>query len=128
MSYHFTTTQNSAFVMTTEQAEKAYHALKNSTNAGQQMKEWNIPDGVGGFCLFLNNHGFEYTLDEDRDVFGFYVSNANLRSQKEHIFDVIAPHVSAGNFFEFSGGDGTMWRWFFDGRACIEQSPTTTWG
>ncbi len=37
------------------------------------------------------------------------------------LFDAIAPFVGAGSFIEMSGEDGTLWRWYFDGKQCEEQ-------
>ena len=37
------------------------------------------------------------------------------------LFDDIAPFVEAGSFIEMSGEDGTLWRWYFDGKQCEEQ-------
>jgi hypothetical protein len=37
------------------------------------------------------------------------------------LFESIAPFVEAGSFIEMSGEDGTLWRWYFDGKQCEEQ-------
>jgi hypothetical protein len=37
------------------------------------------------------------------------------------LFEAIGPFVEAGSFIEMSGEDGTLWRWYFDGKQCVEQ-------
>ena len=37
------------------------------------------------------------------------------------LFNAISPFVEAGSFIEMSGEDGTLWRWYFDGKQCEEQ-------
>lgn len=38
------------------------------------------------------------------------------------LFDAIAPFVEPGSFIEMVGEDGCIWRWYFDGKECDEQT------
>ena len=37
------------------------------------------------------------------------------------LFDAIAPFVESGSYIHMCGEDGTNWRWYFDGKTCVEQ-------
>lgn len=46
----------------------------------------------------------------------------------EHIlFAALAPFVTAGSYIEASLGDGYLFRWYFNGKECIDQTPNITW-
>lgn len=51
----------------------------------------------------------------------------NYECEDKQLFDAIAPYVWPGSFILMSGEDGQIWRWFFDGQHCIEQTPIITW-
>ena len=42
------------------------------------------------------------------------------------LFKAIAPFVEPGSYIEMVGEDGYLWRFYFDGKTCVEQEGKTT--
>jgi hypothetical protein len=47
--------------------------------------------------------------------------------QDDVLFRAIAPYVKAGSYVAMRGEDGALWRWYFDGATCVEQTGTVTY-
>jgi hypothetical protein len=41
--------------------------------------------------------------------------------EQPEMFNIIAPVVEKGSYIECSGEDGLFWRYYFDGKRCVEQ-------
>lgn len=44
------------------------------------------------------------------------------------LFMAIAPFVERGSYLVMHGEDGEVWRWYFDGTTCVEQSASLSFG
>jgi hypothetical protein len=38
------------------------------------------------------------------------------------LFNAIAPYVKRGSYICMTGEDGEQWRWYFDGKRCVQQT------
>ncbi len=59
-----------------------------------------------------------WQLVEDTNGESWLEYMGNKLGDDRLLFDAIAPFVQAGSFIEMSGEDGTIWRWYFDGKRC----------
>lgn len=66
----------------------------------------------------------EYSSDGDID--GIYFRGEKSGADDE-LFRVIAPYVKEGSYIAMRGEDGALWRWYFNGQRCIEQTGTVIW-
>lgn len=64
-------------------------------------------------------------LDADGNIVGLDFTGEKLGDDME-LFKALAPYVERGSFIRMSGEDGELWRWFFDGTSCVEQTPTVS--
>ena len=64
-------------------------------------------------------------LNDDGDIIALYFEGEKL-GDDVLLWQAIAPAVADGSFLEMVGEDGCIWRWWFDGTACDEQSSTVT--
>ena len=62
----------------------------------------------------------------DGDIDGIYFRGEKSGADDE-LFRVIAPYVKEGSYIAMRGEDGALWRWYFDGQRCIEQTGTVIW-
>jgi len=74
----------------------------------------------------FNYWRWEVTLDESGDIVDIYFSGEKM-GDDEIFFKAIAPFVEPDSFIQMRGEGDDMWRWFFDGKNCIEKYATITW-
>jgi hypothetical protein len=68
---------------------------------------------------------WEVCLDDKKNVIELYFDGEKL-GDDFILFSAIAPFVTKGSYIIMRGEDGCVWRWFFDGKRCLEQSGTVT--
>lgn len=66
--------------------------------------------------------------NENDDVVGVIYDRENYCPEHLLIFDAMAPLVEPESWIEFSGEDGSIWRWVFDGKNAWEIRPEIVWG
>jgi len=101
-----------------------------SVNAIKSILEELVKNSKDGSA----DQGFmESTLEKviekfptEPNVIGIKFEGENNGSDKE-IFEVIAPYVEEGSYIEMCGEEGEIWRWVFDGKTCVEKTPTVKW-
>lgn len=64
--------------------------------------------------------GYEIEFNNDGDIVTIYFINEKVGDELD-MLKVIAPYVRAGSFIEMNGEDGHRWRYWFDGKTCVEQ-------
>lgn len=136
--------RNSIFTIEKENVPKALEAIKKLVEKvdmlggggsygpnGKTSSHYSWVDTLS----FLKAETFQKAMEEWRwdvevDATG-EVNNIYFRGEKlgddKILFDAIAPFVEKGSFIEMDGEDGTLWRWNFDGKHCVEKSPQITW-
>lgn len=62
---------------------------------------------------------WEPDMDSDGNIVEVFFQGHKLRQEAEWM-DAIAPYVEAGSFIDMCGEDKSFWRWYFDGKNCIE--------
>ena len=60
------------------------------------------------------------------DIITIYFEGEKL-GDDSILFDALAPFVEPGSYIEMSGEDNAIWRWSFDGKTCVEESPYIDW-
>lgn len=55
------------------------------------------------------------------EAFGINFEREKI-GDEQILFNAIAPFVEPGSYIEMVGEDGTIWRWYFDGKECHEQT------
>ena len=129
------TQRDSNFAIKAEDKEKALEAIKEL--AGKET----IHDGSGKHFSWVETERFvnastlkeamdewrwEIGEDEEGNVLDIYFSGEKLGND-EILFNAIAPYVKEGSYIEMSGEDGSLWRWSFDGKSCVEKGAQISW-
>lgn len=70
--------------------------------------------------------GWETEEDKKDDITLVRFIGEKLGEDYE-MFYAIAPYVKKGAYIEMSGEDGTLWRWIFNGKKCIEKTAKVTY-
>ncbi len=83
--------------------------IQRASSVQEHLKEWR----------------WQPKFDESGDLASLSFNGEKLGSDKD-LFDAMAPFVERGSFIQMQGEDGEMWRWYFDGRQCLEQTPTVS--
>ncbi len=113
--------------MKPESKAKALEAIKNAVR--EQVRRSNARHEDHSFAEKMYQSktleeaivAWGWQLDDMGDgEYGIECLGNSLRDDRQ-LFDAIAPFVEAGSFIEMSGEDGTLWRWYFDGKQCEEQ-------
>jgi len=78
-------------------------------------------------CELFKNHQDFTCVDEKDDGFTILEMERTKIWDQKDFFDVIAPFVENQSFIEMIGEDYKMFRYVFDGEACIIVYPTITW-
>lgn len=104
---------------------KALRALK----ASKDHDVLRYYKGFGG-CRYLEDALEHIDFDVDTDDAGNVTGVDYQRDGLGEVFAALqplAPFVRAGSYLEFSGEDGALWRWVFDGVKVVRVEPTITW-
>lgn len=64
---------------------------------------------------------WETNESKEGDIDGIFFNGEKL-GDDQTLFETLAPYVEAGSFIGMEGEDGAIWRWFFDGKNCFEES------
>lgn len=64
--------------------------------------------------------GWGLDYDNEGNVDGMYTDPSKHYYELE-IFNIIAPYVEAGSYLQMQGEDGDIWRWYFDGKHCVDK-------
>jgi hypothetical protein len=70
---------------------------------------------------------WELCIDADGNV--EHISFQGDKSGDDfEFFKVLAPYVDKGSYISMRGEDGALWRWYFNGKECIEQYGHISYG
>ena len=122
------------FVLRPDSKVKALEAIKNAAN--EKAERRNASHHDQSFAEEMNQ---TKTLEEAIVAWGWQLDDlgdgdyrieclGNGLGDDHRLFEAIAPFVVAGSFIEMSGEDGTIWRWYFDGKQCEEQLGRVVYG
>jgi hypothetical protein len=81
--------------------EEEYRSAETLEDA---MKAW-------GWCI---------DTDKDGNVDSIYFDWEKI-GEEFQLFKAIAPYVEPESYIAMIGEDSTIWRWYFDGKTCVEQ-------
>lgn len=70
--------------------------------------------------------GWDAEESEDGDINYLFFSGDKYYND-DLLFEAIAPYVKGGSYLAVMGEDDFIWRWYFDGQKCIEQSAEIVW-
>jgi hypothetical protein len=70
--------------------------------------------------------GWDLQENDDGDVTGIQFSGEKAGDDLK-LFNVLAPFVDGDSYIEMHGEDGSLWRWVFDGKTCVEKTPKVSW-
>ena len=59
-------------------------------------------------------------IDDAGDIYGIIFNGEKYTGDELTFLNAIAPYVRAGSYIEMQGEEGERWKWFFDGKTCIE--------
>lgn len=97
-------------------------------------------DSYGGHFAWVDTSDFRdaSTLEAMLDAWGWKVTadeNGNLvhitferekAGDEDLLWGAIAPFVAAGSYITMQGEGGESWRWWFDGKQCLNQPGRVT--
>lgn len=110
------TQENTKFAIKAGNLEAARTAL----NAWDGLEQEGV-DADDSLVEVLQKLMWPPTLDGDGNITGLDLEGE--RNHEEDVwFNLIAPFVEKGSYIEMCGEDMMRWRWYFDGKRCIEQS------
>lgn len=88
-------------------------------NTDAVMKAETLEEALGAWR-------WESYTNDNGDIDGLYFQGEKS-GQDEYLFLAIAPYVKDGSYIAMRGEDGDIWRWYFDGQTCIEQTGKVIW-
>jgi hypothetical protein len=127
---------NSSFFVPKEnfaEVIKAIHNLalaKDKTTEGSSLNSryrW-IDEGfekINDIKELFSYWRWEIFFDQEGDITDISFAGEKLGSDSV-FFNAIAPYVREDSFIQMSGEGDDQWRWFFDGKTCVEQHPKIT--
>lgn len=123
------------FEILSENKQKALNALKDYfKNNNNKDDILHYHPWVDEDKLFLSNTledalyecRWEVDIDDNGDI--SYISFIGEKyGDDEQYLNSIAPFVEKDSYIEFSGEDGELFRWIFDGETCKEIYPRIDW-
>lgn len=132
------TQRGSHFKMNAENKLPALEALKEIANmtdkmcggssSGEKWFAWVDMDYINDKTLedAITKWNWHTNNDKEGNITDIYFEGEKL-GQEDILFETIAPFVEKNSFIEMIGEDDYMWRWCFDGKKCIEKTPTIVW-
>ena len=61
-------------------------------------------------------------IDDAGDIYGIIFNGEKYTGDELTFLNAIAPYVRAGSYIEMQGEEGERWKWFFNGKECIEHT------
>lgn len=128
MGYSFRIVESS-FSVKRENEELAVKALADSAAAAPRVFQNDIRRAKDNLQMALMAIGWEPEVDGDsNEISGkIYSLWEKISGNELIIFDAIAPYVESGSYIYICGEDGEIWRWYFNGKNCVEQKAKITW-
>lgn len=137
MGYCMSTTEVSFFIAKEDKpaALAAIKALASKTHLGggasyvdgkvvSRAFSWvNTEEFVNAKTLTEAIEAWGWGINEDKkgNVIEVYFDR-DKSGDEDYLFEAIGPYVKEGSFIQMSGEDGAVWRWYFTGKECINQS------
>ena len=59
-------------------------------------------------------------IDDEGDIYSTTFNGEKYTGSEITFLNAIAPYVREGSYIEMQGEEGERWKWFFDGKTCIE--------
>jgi len=75
----------------------------------------------------MNAWRWHVTCDEETGEVENILFEGEKLGDDPKLFNAIAPFVEPGSYIEMQGEDGSLWRWFFDGKTCKEKQAIVSW-
>ena len=128
MGYHMSLTDQNFFIdkkhiqtivdKVKENAEKFQGAYSQAVDDAKRVENLDDALGMGHFAPDIDEGGNINYLDFVGEKKGW---------GEEELFEIIAPYVQKDSFLQFSGEDGALWRYVFDGKTVREIEPEIIW-
>ena len=78
----------------------------------------NFKDAAGAFR-------WDMWVDKDGDIYGITFNGEKYTGSEITFLNAIAPYVREDSYIEMQGEEGERWKWYFDGKECIEYDAKT---
>lgn len=106
---------NTKFRIKKKNFKPALAAINEAEVDGQSWEDTKFTDVLGEL-------EWEPTVKKG-DIVGIDFHGEKLTSVEEDLFNALAPFVEKGSYIEAFGEDMAYWRWYFDGKTVVEQTP-----
>jgi len=111
-----------------QQGNSQFHIKKKNFKAGLKAMSEAQVDGQdwedeGSLLDVLTKLQWEPMLKKNGDIQDLAFQGMKLCDYIEEMFTALAPFVEEGSYIEAVGEDMSHWRWYFDGKTVVEQSP-----
>lgn len=108
---------NSSFHIKKKNFKAAMQAIHEAEVDGQSWEDTKLTDA-------LHQLGWDPMLDDkEKDIKDLAFQRMKLTDDVEELFQAVAPFVEEGSYIEAIGEDMCYWRWYFDGKTVVEQTP-----
>ena len=113
---YYISMEESKFLIPNENVNSAMQAIKNAFK-GKNKVNWVYEEDVKRaheFSKLMEVCYWDIEYDEDGNVELINFNGEKFGEYIEFVLGAIAPYVEAGSYIEFSGEDGSRWRYIFD--------------
>lgn len=124
---------DSRFHIAASEVPKAFVALKQAAellhSAGKSVRWVRLPTLCAARNLAEQLEEWRWRVDQaaDGSITAVHFEGEKLGDDLR-LWQLLAPFVQRGSFIVIHGEEGDTWRWYFDGRTCLEQQAQMSFG
>lgn len=104
-------------------AIQGLHGSETIADASGEHFSWVPHDfyKINDLIKIMGKWRWELEIDPAGNAVGISFQGEKL-GDDEILFKAIAPWVKKDSYIQMQGEDGSIWRWVFDGKTCVEKA------